>query len=143
MSPTQARSGKTRRSSSTKASLRLEIRAISKPSAPRSSRRSRKATTLNEARPDGPEERQERRQRGLRDPCRGGGFGGRGVRRADEIRERRQAYSSLAHRHRRVRKSNDRMVRFRKEDLQKDRSRRAVRGIKRHRRCCDRRRRRG
>jgi protease I len=86
----------------------------------RSSRRSKKAGTTNEVRPDVHEEHQDSWRGGLRDPCRRFGLRRRGVRRADEIRERRPAYGSLADGHRRFRKGDDRMVRFRKEDLQKD-----------------------
>ena len=54
----------TRKSSSTKASSRLEIRAISRPSVRRSSRKSKKAGMTNEARPDVYEEHQGSWRRG-------------------------------------------------------------------------------
>ena len=75
-------------------------------SAPKSSRRSRKALTSNEARPDVHEERQNSWRHWLRDSSRDFRLGRRGVCRADQICERRPAYGSLAHGHRRFRESD-------------------------------------
>jgi hypothetical protein len=77
------------------------------------------------------------RRRRLRDSSCDFRLGRRGACRADQICERRQAYGSLAHGHRRFRESDGWMVRFRKQDLQKDRGWRAVRGIERNWGCSD------
>ncbi|HEY1861245.1 MAG TPA: hypothetical protein VGG61_12865, partial [Gemmataceae bacterium] len=64
----------------------------------------------------------------------------RGVRCADEIREQLPAHGGFADSHRRFRKSDGRMIRFRKEDYKKIEVGEQVRGIERDRGRSERRR---